>query len=104
MSVWGGEDEIPPVFGKVYIAIKPKANYYITSAEKQRIIDEIIKPKAIVSVDAQIRDPDYLYVLISNYVEYEPTKTTMSADAIRNSIRQAISIYNQTYQIGRAHV
>lgn len=97
LSVWGGEDEVPPVFGKVYIAIKPKANYYITTAEKQRIIDEIIKPKAIVSVDAQIRDPNYLYVLLSNYVEYDANKTSMSADAIKNAIRSSISIYNQTY-------
>lgn len=96
INVWGGEDEIPPVFGKVYIAIKPKADYYITSAEKTRILEEIIKPKAIVSVDAQIRDPEYLYLLIGNYVEYDKNKTTQSSDAIKNGIRNAISIYNST--------
>ena len=26
LSVWGGEDETPKVFGKVYIALKPKTN------------------------------------------------------------------------------
>ena len=96
ISVWGGEDEVPPVFGKVYISIKPKDNYYITTAEKQRILDEIIKPKAIVSVDAQIRDPEYLYLIINNYVEYDTNKTTQTPDALRNSIRAAIAIYNQT--------
>ena len=97
VSVWGGEDETPPVFGKVYISIKPKDNYYITSAEKQRILDEIIKPKAIVSVDAQIRDPEYLYLIINNYVEYDSNKTTQTPDSLRTSIKNAISIYNQTY-------
>jgi len=96
LSVWGGEDETPPVFGKVYIAIKPKANFFITSAEKTRIINDIIKPKAIVSVDAEIRDPEFLFLLISNYVEYDKNKTTQSADAIKNAIRNAISIYNST--------
>ena len=96
LSVWGGEDEVPPVYGKVYIAIKPKQNYYITSAEKQRIIDEIIKPKAIVSVDAQIRDPEYLYLLINNYVEYDPKKTIMSSDAIKSAIRTGVTLYNST--------
>lgn len=96
ISVWGGEEETPPVFGKVYIAIKPKANYFITSTEKTRIIDEIIKPKAIVSVNAEIRDPEYLYLLVKNYVEYDKNKTTQSADALKNGIRNAISIYNST--------
>jgi hypothetical protein len=96
LSVWGGEDETPPVFGKVYIAIKPKANYYITPTEKKRIIDDIIKPKAIVSVDAEIRDPEYLYLLISNYVEYDKNKTTQSADSIKNAIRTSIGVYNST--------
>ena len=38
LSVWGGETETPKVFGKVYIALKPKTNYYISGTEKQRII------------------------------------------------------------------
>jgi hypothetical protein len=96
ISVWGGEDEVPPIYGKVFISIKPKANFFITATEKQRIVDEIIKPKSIVSIDAQIRDPEYLYVLIDNYVEYDKNKTTQSADALKNAIRNAILIYNNT--------
>jgi len=37
VSVWGGEDETPPSFGVVYVALKPKTNYYLSDAEKQRI-------------------------------------------------------------------
>jgi len=96
LSVWGGEDEVPPIYGKVFISIKPKANYYITATEKQRIVDELIKPKSIVSIDAQIRDPEYLYVLVKNYVEYDKNKTTQSADALKNAIRNSILIYNNT--------
>jgi len=96
ISVWGGEDEVPPIYGKVFISIKPKANFFLTSVEKQRIVDEIIRPKSIVSIDAQIRDPEFLYVLIDSYVEYDRNKTTLSADALRNSIRNSILIYNST--------
>jgi hypothetical protein len=96
ISVWGGEDEVPPIYGKVFISIKPKANFFLTSVEKQRIVDEIIRPKSIVSIDAQIRDPEFLYVLIDSYVEYDRNKTTLSSDALRNLIRNAILIYNST--------
>ena len=43
LSVWGGEDETPPTYGRVYIAMKPKQNYYLSDIEKQRIIEDIIK-------------------------------------------------------------
>jgi hypothetical protein len=29
----------PPVYGKVFVSLKPAANYYISETEKQRIID-----------------------------------------------------------------
>lgn len=96
LSVWGGEDQTPPVFGKVFISIKPKANFFLTETEKQRIVTEIVKPKSIVSIDAEIVEPEYLYVIIDSYVEYDKNKTTQSPDAIKNAIRNAILIYNTT--------
>jgi hypothetical protein len=96
ISVWGGEENDPPVFGKVYISIKPKTNFFLTETEKKRIVDEIIKPKAIVSIDAEIREPEFLFIILENYVEYDKNKTTQSADAIKNAIRNAILIYNST--------
>jgi hypothetical protein len=96
ISVWGGEDETPKAYGKVYIALKPKENFYISETEKQRIIDEIISPKAIVSVDTVIREPEFLYLLLENYVEYDKKKTTQTAQSLKNSIRNAIILYNNT--------
>lgn len=95
ISVWGGEEETPKAYGKVYVALKPKENYYISETEKQRIIDEIISPKSVVSVDTVIRDPEYLYLLLENYVEYDKRRTTQNAESIKNSIRNAILLYNQ---------
>jgi hypothetical protein len=97
LSVWGGEDEVPPSYGKVYIALKPKTNYYISETEKQRIIDEIIKPKAIVAVSSEIRDAKYLYLLVKNTVKYDKSKTVSSTNAIKSSIRNAIINYSNTY-------
>jgi len=96
ISVWGGEEEVPPVYGKVFVSLKPKENYYISETEKQRIVDEIIKPKSIVSVDTIIRDPEYLYLLIENYVEYNTNKTTQTVEALKSSIRNAILLYRNT--------
>jgi hypothetical protein len=97
LSVWGGEDETPPVYGKVFVSLKPKENYYITETEKQRIIDEIIKPKSIVAVSTEIIDPKYLYIIVENYVQYDKTKTTLTSVAIKNAIKNSIINYKNTY-------
>ena len=96
LSVWGGEDESPPVYGKVYIALKPKTNYFISELEKARIISEIVGPKSIVSVQAEIRDPEFLYLLIESSVQYDPRKTISTEDAIKTAIRNAIISYQTT--------
>jgi hypothetical protein len=93
VSVWGGEDETPPVFGRVFVSLKPKQNYYLSDTEKQRIIDEIITPKAVVAVQTIIRDPEFLYLLVSSDVSYDPKKTILSADQLRTAIRNSILNY-----------
>jgi hypothetical protein len=97
VSVWGGEDESPPTYGRVFIALKPKQNYYLSDVEKQRIIDEIIAPKAVVAVQTIIRDPEFLYLLISPTVTYDPKKTTLTTDQLKTGIRNAILEYKTTY-------
>ena len=96
ISVWGGEDNIPVVYGKVFVSLKPKTDYYISEAEKQRIIDDIITPKSIISVSTQILDPEYLYIIIDSQVQYDTKKTTSSEIAIKNAIRSAILTYSST--------
>jgi len=97
LSVWGGEDEVPAVYGKVLISLKPKANYYITEIEKTRIINEIIKPKSIVSVSAEIRDAEFLFILLNNTVKYDSKRTTLSEAILKSSIRNAIISYRDTH-------
>lgn len=97
ISVWGGEDENPPVFGKMFVSLKPKDGYYFSETEKQRIIDEVINPKAIVSVTTEIRDPDYLYLLVGAKVKYDPKKTTLAAEAIKLLVSAQVYQYRDTY-------
>ena len=96
LSVWGGETDIPPVYGKVYISLKPKTNYFISETEKQRIITDIINPKSIVAVQSEIRDPEYLYLIVETSVQYDPKKTTLKEDAIKTNIRNSILSYRDT--------
>jgi hypothetical protein len=95
VSVWGGEDEIPPVYGKVFVSMKPKENYFISSLEKTSIIENIIKPKSMISVQTEIRDPEYLYLKLQNKVRYDKRKTLYSEEQLKNLIKSAIFNYSQ---------
>ena len=97
VSVWGGEDETPPTYGRVYVALKPKQNYYLSDTEKQRIIDEIIAPKAVVAVQTIIRDPEYLYLLISSTISYDAKKTILTTDQLKTGVRNSILSYKSNY-------
>jgi hypothetical protein len=97
ISVWGGEENDPPVYGKVFISMKPRENYYISEAEKQRIIDEIIKPKAIIAVQSEILDPEFLYILIDVEAQYDARKTTNTEAILKERIRNAIVNYSETF-------
>jgi hypothetical protein len=95
VSVWGSEDDIPASYGKVILSLKPKENYYISELEKQRIINEIIKPKSIIAIQTEIRDPEYLYLSVNNYVKYDKRKTTDTEQQIKNKIRNAVLNYRE---------
>jgi hypothetical protein len=68
----------------------------LTEAEKTRIINEIIKPKAMISVDAEIRDPDYLYLKVENKVLLDKKKTTLNEEQIKSLIKTAIFGYSNS--------
>jgi hypothetical protein len=53
-AVWGGEDNDPPQYGRVFIAIRPTTGTALTQFEKTAIIDTVIKPKKILTVQTEI--------------------------------------------------
>lgn len=93
ISVWGGEDNDPPQYGKVYISVKPSTGPYLTPTEKSYIVEKILKPNNVVSVTPEILDPTYMELEITSTVYYNKNKTTRSIDDIKNSVLNAITKY-----------
>ena len=74
ISVVGGEDVVPPQFGKVLITIKPSVGEAVSSSEKARIKTELRKYK-VGSVETLILDFISINVVIKPYITYDPNKT-----------------------------
>ena len=94
ITVWGGEDNDPPDYGKVYISIKPKDAEVVTEADKTLIISQYLKPKNVVSITPEIVDPKYTYIYLDVYFKYNPNVTALSADALEEQAREVIRTYN----------
>lgn len=96
INCWGGDTMDPPVYGKVYICIKPKSSLFLTSSEKNAIIENIIKPKAMLGIFPTMVDPVYNTIQINTTVYYNPNLTNKSSSQIQQAVRQAILDYNDT--------
>lgn len=90
VNVWGGEENNPPVYGKIFIAAKPTGGYEITEVEKLRIINDIIKPICVVTVTPEFAEVDYNYIKVYAKVFYNPTKTSLSSDGIKTIVRNSV--------------
>lgn len=93
VNVWGGEENDPPIYGKVFIAAKPTLGFEITESEKLDVINNVIKPVSVVTVIPEFVNVDYNYLNIFAEVFYDKTKTTRSADSLKAIIKNAILNY-----------
>ena len=93
ISVWGGEDNVPVVYGKVFLSLKAKDNFFISNAEKQRIKDKIIKPKALIGLEAELIDPNFTFVLVNSTVLYDTRKTSLTNDGFKLAVKNSIVTY-----------
>jgi len=95
LTVWGGEDSIPPDYGKVYISIKPLDGLVLTDAQKAEVINVVLKPKNVVSITPVLVDPDYTYIDLDIHFKYNPNVSNATGAALAEQIRVVISKYNE---------
>ena len=93
ISVWGGEDNDPPVYGKVFVSIEPLPNSIITEADKTAIARDILKPRGVVGIQPIFVDPTYLYVSFNITSRYLKNKTSATADTIRATMQSYLASY-----------
>jgi hypothetical protein len=93
--VWGGEDNNPPQYGKVYISILPKPNQTLTATRRGEIVTDIKKKRALGITPAFI-DPEIFFIVIQDTVKYNPNLTNDSSVDIQNAVRAAIENYFST--------
>lgn len=96
VTVWGGEENNPPVYGKVFFSVKPLGNYQVTLAEIDSVIENVIKPYSVLTVKPEYVAPDYNFLNLDINVIYNPTKTSRTEGQIKTLVRQVVLNYANT--------
>jgi hypothetical protein len=91
---FGGEKANPPVYGKVYIAIKPYAEQYATATRKDQVRENILD-RTPLAVDPVIIDADYTYLIPTITTYYDTTRTTATTSAIESAVRSAVANFSE---------
>ena len=94
ISVFGGEDLIPPQFGKVFISIKPRTGDFLPSLIKEKIKLKL-KKYAVAGIVPEILDLKYLYLEVNTKIYFNtnlaPTAAYVSSLVQNNAEKYAES-------------
>jgi hypothetical protein len=94
VNAWGGEDNVPPSYGRIYLSIQPISTSILTDTQKEYIIREILKQKNVVSITPIIVDPEYINLEISTAVYYNPRLTIKTETELKDLVINTIKAYN----------
>jgi len=95
ISVWGGEENNPPIYGKVYISIKPTNGNTISSQRKTEITTEL-KKYNVLSIDPEFVDATFLYIRPTVEVRYDSKTTTLTGPQVQTKVLNAITNFEST--------
>ena len=95
-SVWGGESNDPPVYGKVFISLDPIAGQIITQQDKDNIVSNIIDPKGSIAILPEFVDPEYTFITLKVSVVYNANATSLTSGQLSSSVSSAISTFFNT--------
>ena len=95
VSTWGGEDNNPPIYGKVCISAITSSNYELSDTLKEKVENlfngnNIIGSKQLYWVNPQIIN------IIPNLSVYYDIATSLSRNDLELILRYGISVYNQS--------
>ena len=95
VAVWGGEDNDPPQFGKVFISLKPQNSDYLSEAEKKDVQNKLNQLN-MLTVRPEIVDAEIVKILVTTVFKYNQNETTLSKGEMEALVRNTIISFDNT--------
>ena len=98
VAAYGGDELTPPVYGKVYIAIKTRTGSSLNDATKLQLVSQL-KTYAMASIEPVIVDTKTLYVYPRVFATYDPSTASRDVSTISTNIQDSITEWAQQEEI-----
>lgn len=98
VSVWGGEDNDPPVYGKVFICANEYSNenaMRLSDPVKNDIM-QFLKSKKVLAIIPEIVDASYCNIVLDILIKYNPNISQFSSTVLQNKVVDDVMVnYNE---------
>ncbi len=99
ISVFGGEDLVPPQYGKVFISIKPRTGDFLPNLVKESIKTKL-KKYAVAGIVPEILDLKYLYLEVDSKIYYN-TNLAPNAAYVSTLVTENATSYAESTELNR---
>jgi len=99
ISVFGGEELVPPQYGKVFISIKPRTGDFLPNLIKENIKMRL-KKYAVAGIVPEILDLKYLYIEVDSKVYYN-SNMAPSAEYVSTLVQENTTKYSESTELNR---
>ncbi len=93
VTAWGGEDNDPPIYGRVFVSLQPEDGFTITTEEKNTLKNDVIALKQPITMDTQFVDPEFTFIGLNISATYDPKVTSQSPSALEALIIAEVQSY-----------
>ena len=96
VGVYGGEDAVPPQYGKVIITPIPYGTVPFVSTQLKKSIISYLSTKTLTT-EPLVYDPEYMYLKIVTNVSFNPSLTQKTSTQLISDITTTIRNYDTLY-------
>ena len=95
MTTWGGNDNVPPQYGKVFVSLN-----FLDGVDdsSKTMVEDMIKSQltsnlSIMSIDTEFVEPQYTYLELQTFFNIDPIKNTTTPEALQTQVDELIQSY-----------
>lgn len=98
VTAWGGNDNVPPQYGKVFISLKfydgtPAATQQVV---KDNIVSQLSDNLAIMSIDTEFSDPTTTFLEVSTTFNFDPDLSGNTLQSVESQVQTVVNSYITT--------
>jgi len=93
IKAWGGQDNVPPKYGSVYLSIDFTTEDATVIASTKESIKKLAKDLSVASFELQFTDPVNTFLEVTTFFQFNPRLTSLGQSAVQALVSNATSEY-----------